>query len=144
MIAEAPPAADGNSRQFFKYALVGGSGFIVDASVLTVLVNGMGYGHYISRAASFSLAVTITWWINRQWVFHTGDPNRREYTSYFIVQLVGAFINLAIYVLTIELKPTLAMMPIIPLAIGATTALLVNFLLVRHFVFRDASTAESK
>lgn len=144
MIAHAPPSPDGKNRQFLKYALVGGSGFIVDASVLTVLVNVLGYGHYISRAASFSLAVTVTWWINRRWVFQTGDPSRREYSSYFSVQLVGAVINLAIYVMTIELIPTLATIPIIPLAIGATIALLVNFLLVRRFVFRHPSNTESR
>jgi len=144
VIARAPPSPAGKSRQFFKYALVGGSGFIVDATVLTVLVNALGYGHYISRAASFSLAVTVTWWINRQWVFQAGNPSRREYSSYFLVQLVGAIINLAIYVLAIELKPALATIPIIPLAIGASIALLVNFLLVRRFVFRRASTMESR
>ena len=137
------PLSDQTHRLFFRYALVGGSGFVVDASVLTLLVNGLGYGHYVSRAASFSLAVTITWWINRRWVFQAGTPTRVEYSGYFLVQLIGAFINLGIYVLAIELVPALAAIPVLPLAIGAAVALLANFLLVRRFVFRRATKSSS-
>lgn len=139
---QTPPPPDETHRRFFRYALVGGSGFVIDASALTFLVNGLGYGHYLSRAASFSLAVTFTWWINRRWVFQSGTPARREYSGYFLVQLVGAVINLGIYVLTIELVPALAAIPVLPLAIGASVALLANFLLVRRFVFRRATTID--
>jgi len=130
-------------RQFLRYALVGGIGFIVDASVLTLLVNGLGYGHYVSRAVSFPLAVTITWWINRQWVFQAAAPMAQEYSGYFVVQLIGAVINLGIYVLTIELIPAFAETPVVPLAIGAAAALLANFLLVRRYVFGRATTFDS-
>lgn len=139
---QTPRPPDATHRRFFRYALVGGSGFVIDASVLTFLVNGLGYGHYVSRAASFTLAVTFTWWINRRWVFQAGAPTRREYSGYFFVQLVGAVINLGIYVLTIELIPALAAIPVLPLAVGASVALLVNFLLVRRFVFHRATTID--
>ena len=131
------------NRRFLRYALVGGVGFVVDASVLTILVNGLEQGHYVSRAVSFSLAVTITWWINRQWVFQAGAPTQREYSGYFVVQLVGALINLGIYVLAIELFPALARTPVVPLAIGAAVALLANFLLVRRYVFRRSTIIDS-
>ena len=142
MTAETPPQPDDTHRRFFRYTLVGGSGFVVDASVLTLLVNGLGYGHYVSRAVSFSLAVTFTWWINRRWVFQAGAATRREYSGYFVVQLVGAVINLAVYVLTIELVPALATIPVLPLAIGAAVALPANFLLARRFVYRRAATID--
>ena len=138
-----PRSHVGTNRQFLRYAFVGGSGFVVDASVLTFLVIGLGYGHYVSRIASFSLAVTATWWINRRWVFETGAPSKREYSGYFAVQLLGAVINLGIYVLTIELVPALATIPVLPLAIGAVVALLANFYLVRRFVFRHSRTEDS-
>lgn len=139
--ARSPSA--GNSPQFFRYAIVGGSGFVVDASVLTFLVNGLGYSHYLARIASFSLAVTVTWLLNRRWVFEAGAPSKREYSGYFAVQLVGAIINLGIYVLAIELVPALASIPVLPLAIGSAVALLANFYLVRRFVFRHSRTVDS-
>lgn len=142
MTVHATASLIDTQRQFFRYALVGVLGFIVDAGVLTFLVNGMGFGHYLSRAASFALAVTTTWLINRYWVFQAGIATRREYSAYFVVQLIGAVINLGVYVLVIELNPRLAAVPVLPLAAGAIVALLVNFLLVRQFVYRRKTAAE--
>jgi putative flippase GtrA/SAM-dependent methyltransferase len=133
----------GNEHRFFRFALVGGLGFVVDATVLTLLVNAMGYGHYLSRAVSFTLAVTVTWWINRSWVFRAGTPTGREYSGYFLVQMVGAVTNLGIYVLVIELVPRLAAIPVVPLAIGAIIAMIFNFLLMRRFVFRRSKASTS-
>jgi len=129
------PAVD-TRRQFLRFALAGGIGFVIDAGILTLLVNGLGYGHYVSRAVSFTFAVTATWLINRRWVFAAGLPSGREYSGYFLVQLSGALINLGVYVLLIELVPRLAGIPVIPLACGAAVALIANFYLVRRFVFR--------
>lgn len=129
--------------RLFRFALVGGVGFIVDATVLTLLVNGLGYGHYVSRAVSFSLAVTVTWLLNRRWVFQAGSPTGREYSGYFFVQLIGAVINLGTYVLIIEMVPPLAAVPVLPLAAGAAVALLSNFLLARRFIYRQAVTPDS-
>jgi putative flippase GtrA len=42
------------------FAKAGGIGFLVDASILTVLVSGLGWGHYGARAISFATAVTVT------------------------------------------------------------------------------------
>ena len=134
---------DGTRRRFLRFAVVGGIGFIVDASVLTLLVNGLGYGLYVSRAVSFSLAVTATWLINRRWVFQAGRPSGREYSGYFAVQFIGAVINLGIYVLVIELLPALAAMPVIPLACGSAVALIANFYLARRFVFRRTMTGSA-
>ncbi len=142
-MSDAPPEAAQSRQRFFRFALVGGLGFIVDATVLTLLVNGMGYGHYVSRAVSFTLAVTVTWLVNRRWVFQAGTPTRREYSGYFVVQLIGAAINLGVYVLIIELVPPLAAIPVLPLAAGAAVALLSNFLLARRFVYQQAITADS-
>ena len=136
MSGTAPRLAASYPR-LFRFALVGGVGFIVDATVLTLLVNGLGYDHYASRAVSFSLAVTVTWLLNRRWVFQAGSPTGREYSGYFAVQLLGAFINLGVYVLVIELVPALAAIPVVPLAVGSAVAMFSNFLLARRFVFRQ-------
>ena len=125
--------------RLFRFALVGGVGFIVDATVLTLLVNGLGYGHYVSRAVSFSLAVTVTWLLNRRWVFEAASPTGREYSGYFAVQLLGAFINLGVYVLVIEIVPALAALPVVPLAVGSAVAMFSNYLLARRFVYRQSA-----
>ena len=128
---------------FPGFVVVGAIGFLVDASVLTALMNGLDLGAYAARAISFTIAVTVTWYLNRRWVFDRGavPMSRREYSSYVLVQIIGAIINLGIFVLVIQLVPTLTQIPVIPLAIGAGAALLFNFAAASRFVFPTPGTA---
>ncbi len=118
-----------------RFAIVGGLGFLVDASVLTLLVNGLDQNHFSARAVSFTLAVTATWFFNRRWTFEPTRHRSKEYAGYITTQIIGAVINLSIYVLLIRLFPNLAKIPVIPLAAGALVALIFNFLSARRFVF---------
>ncbi len=126
-------------QRFPGFVLVGAIGFLVDAGILTALVTGFSVGHYGARAISFTVAVTATWYMNRRWVFETITAHRssREYTAYLVVQVIGAVINLSIYVAVIELVPRLAQTPVIPLALGAAVALLFNFSASSRFVFAE-------
>ena len=126
-------------RRLPGFVFVGAIGFLIDAGMLTALVTGFGAGHYVARAISFTVAVTATWYMNRRWVFErvTAHRSRREYTAYVVVQVIGAVINLSIYVAVIELVPRLAGMPVIPLALGAAAALLFNFGASSRFVFAE-------
>ena len=127
------------SRRLPGFVIVGAIGFLVDAGILTALVTGFGVGHYVARAISFTVAVTATWYMNRRWVFEqvTAHKRSREYTAYLVVQVIGAVINLSIYVAVIELVPRLAETPVIPLALGAVVALLFNFGASSRFVFAE-------
>ena len=60
-----------------------------------------------------------------------------EYGAYVVVQIIGATINLLVFVLVIELFASLVKMPIVPLAMGAALALLFNFSASSRFVFAD-------
>lgn len=125
---------------FATFCLVGTVGFVVDAGVLTLLVNGLGWHHYAGRAVSFPFAVTATWLLNRRWTFRRTGDTRTEYSRYFSVQAVGALINLATYAAIIEAVPRLGAVPVIPLAAGAALALAFNFLASRRFVFASAES----
>lgn len=126
------------AAQFAKFSVAGGIGFFVEAVVLTLLVNGLGWDPYLSRVASFTVAVTATWLINRRYAFRAGASGRKdaEYARYFLVQTVGVTINFAVYVAAIRLFPELARFPVIPLALGSGVALFANFVGMRIFVFR--------
>ena len=128
------------SRAFPRFVLVGGIGFLVDASILTMLMTGFGFDHYSARAISFTAAVTATWYMNRRWVFNrrTVRISGREYTAYLLVQVTGAVINLSLFALIIELLPRFAELPVIPLAAGAAAALLFNFTAASRLVFPGA------
>jgi putative flippase GtrA/ubiquinone/menaquinone biosynthesis C-methylase UbiE len=132
------------TRGFTRFALVGGLGFLVDASVLTLLVNGLDKNHLSARAVSFALAVTVTWLANRHWTFEPTQHRGKEYAGYITTQIVGAVINLGIYVVLIALFPDLAKTPVIPLACGALVALIFNFFAARRFVFQAIRQTDSK
>lgn len=129
-------------RRFGPFALVGAFGFLVDATILSALVHGLDWPHYTARALSFAAAVTVTWYCNRSFVFHATADLSREYGAYFSTQLIGAIINLGTYALAIVAFPTLAAVPVVPLAIGAAVALLFNFVAASRVVFAAGRTAE--
>lgn len=106
---------------------------------------GVGFHHYGARAISFTVAVTTTWYLNRRWVFERSEKRitGREYTSYLLVQVVGAVINLSVFIAMIEYVPDLAKVPVIPLAIGAAAALLFNFSASSLYVFSESRIQKS-
>jgi putative flippase GtrA/SAM-dependent methyltransferase len=123
------------SAQFTRFGAIGALGFLVDAGLLTLLVNGYSWGHYRARLLSFAAAASATWYANRRHTFRATDNARTEYTRYLAVQVVGAAINLAVYVALIEAIPPLARFPAVPLAIGAGVALMFNFVAAKRLVF---------
>ena len=59
----------GMPRQFLLFAGAGAIGFVVEAVVITALVTLWDVDIYVARLCSFSLAVLITWWLNREFAF---------------------------------------------------------------------------
>ena len=133
-------------RRLPGFVLVGAIGFLIDAGILTVLMTGADFGHYSARAISFTVAVTATWYLNRRWVFERGavGMSGREYSSYLLVQVIGAVINLSVFVAVIKFVPKLAQIPVIPLALGAAVALLFNFTASSRLVFSDSRKRETE
>ena len=130
--------------RFAPFAAVGALGFMVDATLLTALVHGFDWSHYSARAVSFVAAVTLTWLCNRRFVFAPGRHARREYGAYFVTQVIGALINLGSYALAIETEPSLAQLPVIPLAGGAALALLFNYTAASRWVFASPRLDERR
>jgi putative flippase GtrA len=132
----APPL-----RRFASFTTVGTVGFIVDAGILSALVHIWDWPHYAARALSFAAAVTVTWSLNRRWVFARTDDATREYGAYFAVQAVGACINLGTYAVTILLFPPLAQVPVLPLTAGAALGFLFNYSALARWVYAAAPSA---
>lgn len=126
-----------SDSSFFRFVIVGGIAFGVDAGVLTLLVKGTDVGLYLARVVSFSLAVSVAWYLHRLWTFDTTSQARRgrEYSAYIITQVIGALINLAVYVVCIERYQWMAQHPVLPLAIGSVAALIFNFVCAKKLVF---------
>jgi putative flippase GtrA len=129
-------------RQILRFAIVGCCGFVVDATVLTALVNGLGWSPYGARVLSFAAAVTCTWYCNRRWVFDRTLDRAKEYRAYTATQVGGAALNLGTYALIIAAFPALARYPVVPLAAGAALGMVFNYLTAKHLVFGRLAPGE--
>lgn len=128
------------TRQIINFGAVGAVGFLVDGGILTLLNSLLGFGLLSSRMCSFSVAVTVTWALNRQHTF----PDRKdkqalhEWMRYTALNGVGALLNLAIFFWLVFVFNALAKIPLVPLAIAAAIALVFNFLVSKYFAFRGS------
>ena len=135
-MSEMKSACPPNSAAFLKFIVVGGIGFLTEATVLSVLVSLFGVDPITARCVSFPTAVTVTWLLNRIFSFRSRNPRGRESARYFLVQTIGAAINLSVFLVFTMTFPVLYRHPVIPLAIGSIAALLFNFHFSNKFVFR--------
>jgi len=128
------------TRQFLSFGVVGTIGFLVDAGVLILAINYLGLELFFSRLLSFSVAVTVTWYLNRKHTFEN-QSNRHalnEWVYYSALNSVGALINLSIFMWLVIQYEYLHENPIAPLAIASAIAMVFNFLMSRFVVFQGS------
>lgn len=123
--------------QIIRFGAVGGVGFVVDGSLLAVLV-GSGVDPYLARALSFPVAVVVTWLLNRNWTFRDSrDASRKgQFRRYLGVQIVGSLTNYLIYSIFITFFGTAAIMVFWGFAIGSAVGSALNFAGARYVAFR--------
>ncbi len=127
----------------WRFGIVGTVGFLTDAAVLQALVSLAGWGPLPARLVSFTIAMHVTWLLNRHFTFaESGEgPGTSLLSSlgrYIVVSLAGAGINVGTYTLLVLLSTDMARHPIIPLAVGSGVAMVFNYLGSKHFAFRRA------
>ncbi|NEX93772.1 GtrA family protein, partial [Caulobacter sp. 17J65-9] len=124
-------------RPVLRFAVVGGSGFVLDASLTYGLVHFAGLGPIPARLCAFSVAVCFTWLLNRHWTFAARRSPRplKEALAYALVQGLGAAANLSVYAGALSLAPRLEAWLIVPLVLGAATGMSLTYLGSKHVVF---------
>lgn len=126
------------AEQASRFVLVGAIGFLIDGGIMTFLHSVFDIGLLQARLVSFSVAVTVTWYLNRQHTFADSKDARAmdQWGRYAIVNTVGALLNLGIFLWLVYRFTFFADWPIVPLAIAATVALVFNFFASRRLAFR--------
>ncbi len=86
-------------RRFLKFAVVGAWGFIVDFTVLNLLLFGAQFPAWLANTCSFTIAVLNTFIFNRLWTFPESRqrPIGRQLAQFFIVNLFGYAINEVVF-----------------------------------------------
>ena len=119
----------GNWRQLFHFGVVGGSGYVVNLIVFTLLAHGADLNHLLAAVGAFVVAVTNNFLLNRHWTFkqqgskesHAGFQAAR----FFTVSLAGLGVNLLVLQLLVD-GADLAELPAQAIAVAVATP--VNFI----------------
>lgn len=137
--AASTPTDQRVGREFAWFAAVGVVGFVVDAALFLLLNSGYAWSIGAARAASASCSIATTWALNRRITFATRRSRAwpLELARYAVSQGAGLAVNLGTFALVLGLVPSLRLLPIAPLAVGAAAALLFNFLTARTLVFGE-------
>lgn len=84
--------------RLFSFAFAGGSGFVIDMSVLWLLLHFSPMGEFSARIVSIACAMLSNFLINRTFTFgSSGRSLVEEGARYSSVGLVGAGLNYIIY-----------------------------------------------
>lgn len=89
-----------NWVQLFHFAVVGGSGYVVNLIVFTLLAKGADVNHLLAAVGAFVVAVTNNFLLNRHWTFRQQGSKEShagfQAARFLTVSLVGLGVNLAI------------------------------------------------
>jgi putative flippase GtrA len=112
--------------QLVKFALVGGSGYVVNLVVFALLAEVAGLHHIPAAVGAFCVAVTNNFLLNRHWTFRARDGQAGfQAARFFAVSLVGLGFNLTV----LELLVSVAELPELPAqALAVAMAMPVNFI----------------
>lgn len=142
--AGAALARPGNWAQLAKFCVVGGSGYVVNLAVYSVLLRGAGLHYLAAATCSFLVAVSNNYTWNRLWTFR-GQRGHFAYQGlrFLIVSLLALGANL----LVLHLLVAIGVGKIAGQAVAIIVVTPLNFLGNKLWSFRlsprDAVTVES-
>lgn len=123
-------------KTLFRFALVGGLGFLVDAGVLQLLLSLTHLGPFLARAVAIAAAMLVTWQCNRLFTFGaSGRGLVSEGLRYGSVGIASACVNYAVYSALILAIPSLP--PVAALVLASISALSLSFMGYSRVVFRS-------
>ncbi|ABR74542.1 GtrA family protein [Actinobacillus succinogenes] len=123
-------------HQFLVFGISGILGFVVDTSILYLFKDSLGL--YQGRLLSFTAAVITTWLFNRTITFKTKKERNIaiEFLYYFFAMIIGGLVNLISYYISLRYQLIITY-PILGVAIGSITGMLINFISSKWFIFRS-------
>ncbi len=125
-------------HQLIRFSISGVAGFLVDAGIVALCTQTVGMKPIPSQAAAFSVAVTVTWLINRHWTFaeHASERWLHELIRYLLTNSVGAAINNSVYIILVLTTIFFSEEPVLAVAAGSVAGMIFNFSLSKHLVFK--------
>ncbi|MGI8728262.1 MAG: GtrA family protein [Solirubrobacterales bacterium] len=136
-----------NWVQLFQFAVVGGSGYLINLAVFAALIGLADLHHLAAAVGAFAVAVTNNFLLNRIWTFRSQGARDHhagfQAARFFAVSIVGLAVNLLILTGLVDLAGV-AELPSQAVAVAAATP--VNFVGNKLWTFgrRHASARASR
>lgn len=128
-----------------RFALVGLSGFLVDAILYLLLRDACRLDHRLARSLAFVPAATWNWYVNRLWTFRRPpslpSATRRtlgEWCRFLASSSLCAVLTVGLYCALTAWTPLLARFPLAALFLSATPCGLIGFTLAALWVYDAA------
>ena len=90
--------------QILKFGVVGGTSFLIDYGIFTILSQLLGIHYLIASIISFSISVIYNYILSIKWVFDvTKKQTAKEFMIFVILSVIGLGLNSFIMYLTHDL-----------------------------------------
>ena len=111
----------------------------MDAGIVALCTRTLGMTPIPSQAVAFSMAITVTWLINRHWTFseHASDKWVQELVRYVAANSISATVNNGVYAALVLAILFFRHNPILAVAIGSISGMIFNFISYKSLVFKE-------
>ena len=130
-------AGPSTARRIGPFLAAGAAGFLVDAGVLSLLMQAAEWPALPARLVSIGAALFATWRINRRYAFRApGRGTAREFARYLAVGASTSLMNYAVFA-ALTAWAGVAALP--ALAAASITAMIASFIGYDRLVFGKGS-----
>lgn len=128
-------------RQLFFFAVVGGSGLLLDIGVLFSLIEVAGLNPELAKVFSTTCAIFYTWALNRTVTFRNDDAALFwQFLSYFKYMLFGMLINYSVFYFVNTKLYWIEYGYAIAAALGSLCAMAINFASMKYRIFKNGAS----
>jgi putative flippase GtrA len=121
--------------QFWKYCVVGATGYLVNFAIFTVLYGVVGVSYLLAATVSFAVSATNNFLLNKYWTFGNPAGNTATQAGRFLVVSVASWsLNMALLILMVE---ALGINEYVSQALAIATVTILNFTGNKLWSFRQ-------
>jgi putative flippase GtrA len=128
-----------NWLQLFHFAVVGGTGYVINLVVFALTAELLGINHLLAAVCAFAVAVTNNFLLNRHWTFRrqgaTDSHAGFQAARFLTVSLIGLGVNLLVLSALVEL----GVRELLSQALAVAVATPVNFIGNKLWTFGKGS-----
>lgn len=119
-------------QQIIKFAVCGGTGFVIDYVVFILLSQVLGVHYLIASIISFSISVIYNYILSIKWVFNvTKKQTSKEFILFIILSVIGLGLNSLIMYICVDI---INIHELISKVIATAIVMVYNFITRKMFI----------